>query len=81
MRSASVRFVLRCSHGESSCRVSAGFIPSPQGRGLPAQKGKSYGAVPTTALTLERFVADALALTLYLGARFHQDTVYVFGST
>jgi pimeloyl-ACP methyl ester carboxylesterase len=43
--------------------------------------GKSYGAVPTKALTPERFVADAHALTLYLRARLHQDKIYVLGSS
>jgi pimeloyl-ACP methyl ester carboxylesterase len=43
--------------------------------------GKSYGAVPTTALTPERYVADAHALTLHLRARFHQDKIYVLGSS
>ncbi len=43
--------------------------------------GKSYGAMPTKALTPERFVADAHALTLYLRARFHQEKIYVLGSS
>jgi pimeloyl-ACP methyl ester carboxylesterase len=43
--------------------------------------GKSYGAVPTKSLTPERFVADAHALTLYLRTRFHQDKIYVLGSS
>jgi pimeloyl-ACP methyl ester carboxylesterase len=43
--------------------------------------GKSYGAVPTQALTSERYVADAHALTLYLRARFHQEKIYVLGSS
>ena len=43
--------------------------------------GKSYGAVPTKSLTPERFVADAHALTLYLRARFHQEKIYVLGSS
>jgi pimeloyl-ACP methyl ester carboxylesterase len=43
--------------------------------------GKSYGAVPTKALTPERFVADAHALTLQLRARFHQEKIYVLGSS
>ena len=43
--------------------------------------GKSYGAVPTKSLTPARFVADAHALTLYLRARFHQDKIYVLGSS
>jgi pimeloyl-ACP methyl ester carboxylesterase len=43
--------------------------------------GKSYGVVPTQALTPERFVADAHALTLYLRARFHQEKIYVLGSS
>src|ERR1043165_7412656 len=41
--------------------------------------GKSYHAVPTSALTKQRFVEDAHALTLYLRQRFHQDKIYVYG--
>jgi pimeloyl-ACP methyl ester carboxylesterase len=43
--------------------------------------GKSYGAVRAKALTPERYVADAHALTLRLRARFHQDKIYVLGSS
>lgn len=41
--------------------------------------GKSYTAVPIAALTKERFVEDAHALSLYLRERFHQDKIYVYG--
>jgi pimeloyl-ACP methyl ester carboxylesterase len=41
--------------------------------------GKSYNAAPTSALTKQRFVEDAHALTLYLRQRFHQDKIYVYG--
>jgi pimeloyl-ACP methyl ester carboxylesterase len=41
--------------------------------------GKSFKAVPISTLTLERFVEDAYALTLYLRERFHQDKIYVYG--
>jgi pimeloyl-ACP methyl ester carboxylesterase len=41
--------------------------------------GKSYNAVPLSALTKQRFVEDAHALTLYLRERFHQDKIYVYG--
>jgi hypothetical protein len=41
--------------------------------------GKSYSAVQISALTPERFVEDAHALTLYLLQRFHQDKLYVYG--
>ena len=41
--------------------------------------GKSYGAVPISSLTVERFVADAHALTELLRARFHQEKIYLFG--
>jgi pimeloyl-ACP methyl ester carboxylesterase len=43
--------------------------------------GKSYGAVPTSALTPERYVDDAHALVLQLRARFHQQKIYVLGSS
>jgi pimeloyl-ACP methyl ester carboxylesterase len=43
--------------------------------------GKSYGAVPTSTLTPQRFVADAHALVLQLCARFHQNKIYVLGSS
>lgn len=41
--------------------------------------GKSYGAVPISTLTVDRFVADAHELTQLLRARFHQEKIYVFG--
>ena len=41
--------------------------------------GKSYGALPISTLTPERFINDAHALTLYLRARFHQDKIYLYG--
>jgi pimeloyl-ACP methyl ester carboxylesterase len=41
--------------------------------------GKSYGSVPISSLTPERFIDDAHALTLYLRERFHQEKVYVYG--
>jgi pimeloyl-ACP methyl ester carboxylesterase len=41
--------------------------------------GKSYNAVPFSALTKQRFVEDAHALTLYLRERFGQDKIYVYG--
>ncbi len=41
--------------------------------------GKSYNAVPFSALTTRRFVDDAHALTLYLRERFHQDKIYIYG--
>lgn len=41
--------------------------------------GKSYGAVPIDTLTVDRFVADAHALTELLRARFQQEKIYVFG--
>lgn len=41
--------------------------------------GKSYGAVPISALTVERFISDAHELTQALRARFHQDKIYVLG--
>jgi pimeloyl-ACP methyl ester carboxylesterase len=41
--------------------------------------GKSYNAVPFSALNKQRFVEDAHALTLYLRERFHQDKIYVYG--
>jgi pimeloyl-ACP methyl ester carboxylesterase len=43
--------------------------------------GKSYGAVPIASLTPERYVADAHALVLQLRARFHQNKIYVLGSS
>ena len=41
--------------------------------------GKSYGAVPFDQLTKERFVADAVALTQLLRARFGQDRIFLYG--
>jgi pimeloyl-ACP methyl ester carboxylesterase len=41
--------------------------------------GQSYHALPISTLTVDRFVEDAYALTLYLRERFHQDKVYVYG--
>jgi pimeloyl-ACP methyl ester carboxylesterase len=41
--------------------------------------GKSYNAVPFSALNKQRFVEDAHALTLYLRERFGQDKIYVYG--
>jgi pimeloyl-ACP methyl ester carboxylesterase len=41
--------------------------------------GKSYHAAPISTLTVDRFVDDAYALTLYLRQRFHQDKIYVYG--
>lgn len=41
--------------------------------------GKSYNAVPISTLTVQRFVDDAYALTLYLRERFHQEKIYVYG--
>lgn len=43
--------------------------------------GKSYGAVPRAQLTPQRYVADAHALVLQMRARFHQDKIYVLGSS
>lgn len=41
--------------------------------------GKSYDAVPISTLTVDRYVADAHALTLLLRERFHQEKIYVMG--
>jgi pimeloyl-ACP methyl ester carboxylesterase len=41
--------------------------------------GKSYHAVPISTLTVDQFVDDAYALTMYLRDRFHQDKIYVYG--
>src|SRR5579859_1888075 len=41
--------------------------------------GKSYGAVPFSALTPERYIEDAHALAQLLRVRFHQDKIYVYG--
>lgn len=43
--------------------------------------GKSYNAVPMEALTPERFVEDAHALTELLRARFDEDKIYVYGTS
>jgi pimeloyl-ACP methyl ester carboxylesterase len=43
--------------------------------------GKSYGAVPISTLTPQRYVSDAHALVLQLRARFHQNKIYVLGSS
>ncbi len=43
--------------------------------------GKSFNAVPAASLTPQRYVSDAYALTQMLRARFHQDKIYVFGSS
>lgn len=41
--------------------------------------GKSYGAVGFDQLTHERFVADAVALTDLLRARFGQERIFLYG--
>ncbi|NUM43595.1 MAG: alpha/beta hydrolase [Anaerolineales bacterium] len=43
--------------------------------------GKSYHAVPISSLTPARFIEDAHALTLYLQERFHQEKIYVYGTS
>jgi pimeloyl-ACP methyl ester carboxylesterase len=43
--------------------------------------GKSYRAVPISSLTPQRFVDDAYALTELLRGRFHQDKIYVYGTS
>jgi hypothetical protein len=43
--------------------------------------GKSYGDVPRAQLTPQRYVDDAYALTQQLCARFHQQKIYVLGSS
>lgn len=43
--------------------------------------GMSYGAVPRSQLTPQRYVDDAYALTQQLRARFHQNKIYVLGSS
>ncbi len=43
--------------------------------------GKSYSAVPISTLNPQRFIADAYALTLFLRGRFHQDKIYVYGTS
>lgn len=71
----------------------AGGFPSNQGFLSPLEDhfvvvnwdqpgtGKSYNAVPTASLTPQRYVDDAYALTQMLRARFHQDKIYVLGSS
>ncbi len=46
-----------------------------------AGTGKSYRAVDFEALTVERYVADAYALTQYLRERFDEEKIYVFGES
>jgi pimeloyl-ACP methyl ester carboxylesterase len=41
--------------------------------------GKSYGAVPISTLTVQRFVDDAYQLTEMMRARFGEEKIYVFG--
>jgi len=43
--------------------------------------GKSYNALPFDALTPERYVADAYALTLYLRERFGEEKIYLLGES
>jgi pimeloyl-ACP methyl ester carboxylesterase len=43
--------------------------------------GKSYGAVPMATLTPQRYVSDAHALIQLLRTRFHQDKIYLLGSS
>lgn len=43
--------------------------------------GKSYGAVEQSKLTPQRYVDDAYALTQLMRQRFHQDKIYVLGSS
>ena len=43
--------------------------------------GKSYHALPISTLTPQRFVDDAHALTMYLRERFHQEKIYVYGTS
>ncbi|MEO6086344.1 MAG: alpha/beta hydrolase, partial [Umezawaea sp.] len=44
--------------------------------------GKSYDTLdPTSTLTLDRAVADAVEVTEYLRARFHQDKIYLLGNS
>lgn len=43
--------------------------------------GKSSHAVPIASLTPQRYVADAYTLTQMLRARFHQNKIYVLGSS
>lgn len=43
--------------------------------------GKSFGAVPRSALTVERFVTDGHELTLLLRERFQQERIYLLGES
>jgi pimeloyl-ACP methyl ester carboxylesterase len=43
--------------------------------------GKSYHAVPHSALTVDRYVSDASELVQYLRGRFSEDKVYVVGES
>lgn len=44
--------------------------------------GKSYDQLdPTSTLTLEAAVRDAIAVTDYLRSRFHQDKIYLVGNS
>ena len=44
--------------------------------------GKSYQAIdPTSQMTVDQFVSDATQLTNYLRQRFHQQRIYVVGSS
>lgn len=44
--------------------------------------GKSYQAIdPTSHMTVDQFVSDATQLTNYLRKRFHQQRIYVVGSS
>jgi pimeloyl-ACP methyl ester carboxylesterase len=43
--------------------------------------GKSYGAVPLATLTPQRYVSDAHALIQLLRTLFHQDKIYLLGSS
>jgi pimeloyl-ACP methyl ester carboxylesterase len=43
--------------------------------------GKSYGAMPMATLTPQRYVSDAHALIQLLRTRFHQDKIYLLGSS
>jgi pimeloyl-ACP methyl ester carboxylesterase len=43
--------------------------------------GKSYNAVPMASLTPERYIEDAHALTVYLRERFHQEKIFVYGTS
>jgi hypothetical protein len=43
--------------------------------------GKSFDAVPRSALTPERYIQDGHALVLYLRERFGEDKIYVLGES